>query len=157
MGAFEDKEIDSGLEQLAQLEQLEMLGGGKSSERPSASSSSSTSTATSQTNSTVQPQKAKKHNVMWVLGGGILQDKSVLKQLPLGLMVLGFGILTVGNRYYVEDLSREKLATEERISYLREHKIEMQKYYQETIKISAIATELDTIGVGLKSGAPYGI
>lgn len=159
MADIKDKEIDNGLELLAQLDMLDMLDG-KSRPQQSLSSGNAASGKSVSGNAAMpatQTKKVKKRGVMWVLGGGILQDKNSLKQLPLVLLILVFGILLVSNRYYVEDLSRDKLATEERISFLKEHKIEMQKEYQETIKISAIAKELDTVGVGLQSGAPLGI
>ena len=63
-----------------------------------------------------------------VLGGDLLADKVVLKQIPLLLLCLLFLLLIVANRYKVESLSREKQASEERINYLREHRIQMQKH-----------------------------
>ena len=83
-----------------------------------------------------------------VLGG-------VLKQRPLVLLCLLYLLLIVGNRYRVENLSREKAATEERINYLREHRIQMQKQYQQSVKISQIAEDLKGTGVGITSGPPY--
>lgn len=92
-----------------------------------------------------------------VLGGDILADNLVLKQIPLVLLCLFYLLLIVGNRYRVESLSREKAATEERINYLREHRIQMQKQYQQSVKISQIAEELKETGVGITSGPPYEI
>ena len=92
-----------------------------------------------------------------VLGGEVLGDQMVLKQIPLVLLCLFYLLLIVGNRYRVETLSREKVATEERINYLREHRIQMQKQYQQSVKISQIAEELKESGVGITSGPPYEI
>jgi hypothetical protein len=92
-----------------------------------------------------------------VLGGDVLGDQMVLKQIPLVLLCLFYLLLIVGNRYRVESLSREKVATEERINYLREHRIQMQKQYQQSVKISQIAEELKETGVGITSGPPYEI
>ena len=92
-----------------------------------------------------------------VLGGDVLADRLVLKQIPLVLLCLFYLLLIVGNRYRVEELSREKAATEERINYLREHRIQMQKQYQQSVKISQIAEELKGSGVGITSGPPYEI
>lgn len=92
-----------------------------------------------------------------VLGGDVLADKMVLKQIPLVLLCLVYLLLIVGNRYRVETLSREKAATEERINYLREHRIQMQKQYQQSVKISQIAEDLKQTGVGITSGPPYEI
>lgn len=92
-----------------------------------------------------------------VLGGDVLGDKLVLKQIPLVLLCLFYLLLIVGNRYRVEGLSREKAATEERINYLREHRIQMQRQYQQSVKISQIAEELKGRGVGITSGPPYEI
>ena len=91
------------------------------------------------------------------LGGDVLGDQMVLKQIPLVLLCLFYLLLIVGNRYRVESLSREKAATEERINYLREHRIQMQKQYQQSVKISQIAEELKETGVGITSGPPYEI
>lgn len=90
-----------------------------------------------------------------VLGGDVLADRVVLKQIPLVLLCLLYLLLIVGNRYKVESLSREKAATEERINYLREHRIQMQKQYQQSVKISQIAEDLKGTGVGITSGPPY--
>lgn len=90
-----------------------------------------------------------------VLGGDLLADKVVLKQIPLLLLCLLFLLLIVANRYKVESLSREKQASEERINYLREHRIQMQKQYQQSIKISQIAEDLREQGVGITAGPPY--
>ena len=68
-----------------------------------------------------------------------------------------FLLLLVANRYKVESLSREKMATLERINDLREHRIQMQKQYQERVKISHIAEDLSESGVGITSGPPYEI
>lgn len=96
-------------------------------------------------------------NVAHVIGGDVLKDRWVLRQIPLILLIFIFGILLVANRYRIETLQKEKTATEERISHLREKHIQMQKEYQESIKISRIAQVLDTVGVKLISGPPYEI
>lgn len=92
-----------------------------------------------------------------VLGGDILSDRLVLKQIPLMLLCLLFLLLIVANRYKVESLSREKIASQERIDDLREHRIQMQKQYQKSVKISQIAEDLGESGVGITSGPPYEI
>lgn len=92
-----------------------------------------------------------------VLGGDILGDKFVLNQIKLMLLCLFFLLLLVANRYEVESLSREKMASLERINDLREHRIQMQKQYQKSVKISQIAEELSDRGVGITSGPPYEI
>ncbi len=71
------------------------------------------------------------------------------------LMVVGLFLILIYNRYAIEDLVKEKNATTERIKYLREHKIQMQKKYQESTKISKLVEELDTLHIGLLSGPPY--
>ena len=90
-----------------------------------------------------------------VLGGDVLADKLVLRQIPLVLLCLFYLLLIVGNRSRVESLSLEKAATENRINYLREHRIQMQKQYQQSVKISQIAEDLKETGVGITSGPPY--
>ncbi|MBP3763421.1 MAG: hypothetical protein J6I49_06045 [Bacteroidales bacterium] len=92
-----------------------------------------------------------------VLGGDLLADKMVLQQIPLLLLCLVFLLLIVANRYKVESLSRDKLATQERINDLREHRIQMQKQYQKSVKLSQLAEDLSATGVGITSGPPYEI
>lgn len=92
-----------------------------------------------------------------VLGGDVLADRLVLRQIPLVLLCLVYMLMIVGNRYRVERLSREKVVTEERINYLREHRIQMQKQYQQNVMISQIAEDLKGRGVGITSGPPYEI
>lgn len=90
-----------------------------------------------------------------VLGGDILADKMVLRQIPLLLLCLGCLLVVIANRYHVEKISRDKQDTEVRINFLREHRIQMQKQYQQSIKISQIAEDLKESGVGITAGPPY--
>ncbi|MBP9991433.1 MAG: hypothetical protein KBT45_08445 [Bacteroidales bacterium] len=98
---------------------------------------------------------AKRPTLVEILGGDFLKKKSVMKQIPLLLLILVYALVVVSNRYRVEKLVKDKEATKERVEFLREHKIMMQKKYQETIKISKIAEDLDTIGIGLTAGPPF--
>lgn len=79
------------------------------------------------------------------------------KSLSWLLLLLLYGFIVVTNRYKVESLSKEKIRISNDIDYLKEQRIQMQRDYQESIRISRIAAELDTIGVGLISGPPYEI
>ena len=90
-----------------------------------------------------------------VLGGDILADKLVLRQIPLLLLCMVYLLLIIGNRYRIESLSHEKQASEERINFLREQRIQMQKQYQQSVKISQIAEDLKETGVGITAGPPY--
>lgn len=90
-----------------------------------------------------------------VLGGDILADKLLLRQIPLLLLCLVYLLLIIGNRYRIESMSRDKAATEERINYLREQRIQMQKQYQQSVKMSQIAEDLKETGVGITAGPPY--
>lgn len=90
-----------------------------------------------------------------VLGGDILADKLLLRQIPLLLLCLVYLLLIIGNRYRIESMSRDKAAAEERINYLREQRIQMQKQYQQSVKMSQIAEDLKETGVGITAGPPY--
>lgn len=92
-----------------------------------------------------------------VLGGDILADRFVVRQIPLVLLCIAYLLLIVGNRYRIESLSREIQASDERINYLREQRIQMQKQYQQSVKISQIAEDLKESGVGITAGPPYEI
>ena len=83
--------------------------------------------------------------------------KKLWKRIPKWGKVALDLLLIVGNRYRVERFSREKAATEERINFLREHRIQLQKQYQQSVKISQVAEELKESGVGICSGPPYEI
>ena len=105
-----------------------------------------------------QPKDKKK--VRWlprILGGDVLQSKAVLKQIPVILLGCFYALVMVYNRYQVEDLTKGKIVAQERINYLRECRIELQKHYQESIKLSRIAELLDSTGVGITAGPPYEI
>jgi len=145
---FREKEVEEGLEQPQVVE-----------EAPAATSAA---TDDPQVDRPAAPRRASKSDkaargLGKVLGGDLLADRLVLRQIPLVLLCLVYLLLIVGNRYKVESLSREKAATEERINYLREHRIQMQKQYQQSVKISQIAEELKENGVGITSGPPYEI
>ncbi len=105
-----------------------------------------------------QPKAKKKRN--WVLsffGGEVLQSKFVLRQKWLILLICVFALLLVYNRYRVEDLTKAKIEAQDRIDFLRESRIELQKRYQEAVKISRIAEMLDSTGVGITAGPPFEI
>lgn len=90
-----------------------------------------------------------------VLGGDMLGSKVILKQIPLLLIILGGCLIMVFVRYRVESLNKEKDRLQKQVGYMREQRVQMQKQYQESIRISRIDTELDTINVGLVAGPPY--
>lgn len=103
-----------------------------------------------------QPAGGRKPNwLSRILGGEVLQSRAVLRQVPLIVMLCFYAILLVYNRYRVEDLTKERVAAQERITYLREARIELQKRYQESIKISQIAEMLDGTGIGITAGPPF--
>ena len=85
----------------------------------------------------------------------MLGSHFVLRQIPLLLIILGFCLLMVSIRYRVESLNKDKDRLQKEVSYLREQRVQMQQQYQESIRISRIDQELDTIGVGLVAGPPF--
>lgn len=103
----------------------------------------------------INKEKRKKNVVGRVLGGDVLQDKKVLKQMPLILLLCLYGIFLVFNRYRIEDLSRRKIELQDELNYLGQKRIEQQKHIQETVKISQIAEMLDSTGIGITAGPPY--
>ena len=100
-------------------------------------------------------ENKKRGSLAQVLGGDMLGSHFVLRQIPLLLMVLGGCLLMVKVRYKVESLNKEKDRLQKEVNYLREQRVQMQKQYQESIRISRIDRELDTIGVGLVAGPPF--
>ena len=102
-----------------------------------------------------KPERKQRNWLSRILGGEVLQSRAVVKQIPLILMLCFYAILLVYNRYRVEDLTKEKAEAQDRINYLREARIELQKRYQETIKISQIAEMLDSTGIGITAGPPF--
>jgi hypothetical protein len=105
-----------------------------------------------------KPAAKKKRNwVSSIFGGEVLQSQFVLRQKWLILLLCAFGLLLVYNRYRVEDLTKARIEAKDRIDFLRESRIELQKRYQETIKISKIAEMLDSTGVGITAGPPFEI
>ena len=101
--------------------------------------------------------KKKRNWVSSIFGGEVLQSQFVLRQKWLILLLCAFGLLLVYNRYRVEDLTKARIEAKDRIDFLRESRIELQKRYQETIKISKIAEMLDSTGVGITAGPPFEI
>jgi len=105
-----------------------------------------------------QPKIGKAGRVVArVLGGEILADKVVLKQWKVVLLVLVCFLIVVANRYYVEGISRDRDETRQNIKYLREYRVQMQKRYQQSVKISQIAEDLQERGVGITAGPPFEI
>ena len=103
-----------------------------------------------------EPEKKKKKNIFGILfGGDILDNKLLSKNYGLLLLICFFSILLVGNRYWVEQLSRDKGDLEKEIQYLKQHNMDIQQKYQESVKITQISDQLDTLGIRLISGPPY--
>ncbi|MBR6440575.1 MAG: hypothetical protein IKS44_00805 [Bacteroidales bacterium] len=149
---FREKVVEEGLENSSIPEPSLEKG-----EEQVESVETDTSLSSEEKEGKVRPSDKAARGIGKVLGGDVLADKLVLKQIPLVLLCLVYLLLIVSNRYRVESLSREKAATEERINYLREHRIQMQKQYQQSVKISQIAEDLKETGVGITSGPPYEI
>lgn len=145
---FREKVVEEGLENVVVGSEMSDV-----KNETSGTSSSQISSPTSRVSTTKGDRAAR--GIGKVLGGDVLADRMVLKQIPLVLLCLVYLLLIVGNRYRVESLSRDKAATEERINYLREHRIQMQKQYQQSVKISQMAEDLKGMGVGITSGPPY--
>ena len=85
----------------------------------------------------------------------MLEKEVVLKQIPLLILILGWCLAMVAVRYRVESLTKEKNNLQKQVSYMNEQRVQMQKQYQESIRISRIDKQLDTLGVGLVAGPPY--
>ena len=88
-------------------------------------------------------------------GGDVLESKFVLRQIPLVVIIVSMCLALVAIRYEVESLTKEKSELERKVSYMREVRVQMRRQYQESIRISRIDRDLDTIGVGLVAGPPY--
>ncbi len=137
---YRDKVVEEGLEE--PIEQT---------------SPSEAARATESTETPSEPSRPKRRTPHRVPRLPKISGRWALRQLPLVVLIVIYCIVLVSNRYKVEQLSKEKIRLEREIDYLREQRIQMQREYQENIKISRIAQKLDTIGVGLISGPPYEI
>ncbi|MCR4817127.1 MAG: hypothetical protein K5842_08130 [Bacteroidales bacterium] len=102
-----------------------------------------------------QNKNRKKGGLAKVMGGDMLGSHIVLRQIPLLIIILCGCLVMVAVRYNVENLNKEKDRLQKKVSYLREQRVQMQKQYQESIRISRIDEVLDSIGVGLVAGPPY--
>ena len=154
---FREKEVEEGLEAVERRAASEVQGAA-GSEQEAESEERRAANGGQEAESVDRVAKGGKRMARGLgkmLGGEVLADRLVLRQVPLLLLCLFYLLLIVGNRYRVESLSREKAATEERINFLREHRIQMQKQYQQSVKISQIAEELKGEGVGITNGPPY--
>lgn len=87
----------------------------------------------------------------------IFRNGTMTRQIPLILLIAGWLILMVLNRYQVEGLLRKKTQVEKELDFLKEEQVQMQKEYQQSVRISRIAEELDSVGVKFISGPPYEI
>lgn len=99
--------------------------------------------------------KKKRGRLARFLGGDVLESRFVMRQIPLVLIIVAMCLVMVGIRYKVEDLMREKKALQDKVDYLKEVRVQMRRQYQESIRISRIDQDLDTLGVGLVAGPPY--
>lgn len=90
-----------------------------------------------------------------ILGGDIILSKWVLSHWRLWVLIMLYIMVAVFIRYRIENLSREKIKVEKNIDLLKEQQIQMQREYQDCIKISRISEMLDTFGIGLIAGPPY--
>ena len=91
------------------------------------------------------------------MGGDMLGSHIVLRQIPLLIIILCGCLVMVAVRYNVENLNKEKDRLQKKVSYLREQRVQMQKQYQQAVRISRIAEVLQESGVGITAGPPYEI
>lgn len=148
---FRDKVVEENLDV---LEQEEIAAAPEPVEEPEEPAEAPAPRAAAKKGPGKKAQKIGR-GIASVIGGEVFRNKAVRRQIPLMILILCYFIITISNRYRVEDLSKEKIAATERINYLREHRIQMQKQYQESVKISQIAEDLDSLGIGLIAGPPY--
>lgn len=90
-----------------------------------------------------------------ILGGDVLESEFFTNQLFLLFIILVLCLIMVSMRYQVENLNKEKENLQKELSYMHEQRVQMQKQYQESIRISRIDKELDTLDIGLVAGPPY--
>lgn len=99
--------------------------------------------------------KEKRGKLAKFLGGDVLESQFVRKQIKLVAMIVVMCLALVALRYKVESLTKEKKSLQQKIEYMSEMRVQMRRQYQESIRISRIDRDLDTIGVGLVAGPPY--
>lgn len=100
--------------------------------------------------------RAKRRGVIpSVLAGDVLQRRQVGQLLPLLGLIIIYSIMLVSARYKVESLTKEKERLTREVEYLREHRIQMQKKYQQSIKASQVAERLKDRNIGLTAVPPY--
>lgn len=95
--------------------------------------------------------------LIFLLGGEYLAQKKTRKLIPFILYICILLAISINIRYQLEDLSKEKIRREENVILLKEKQIHYQQEYQKAVKISTIASKLDTINVGLIAGPPHEI
>ena len=145
---FREKIVEEGLTEPQQEPQQPTEGA-----RNSKGEASGTATSTPKPKS----KKPSKNYIGKFLGGEFLKGSWVKQSVPFLAIIVAFWLLAVSNRYRVEKLTKEKIKVEDNIKYIREKRLQTQKEYQESVKISRIANELDSVGVGLIAGPPYEI
>lgn len=105
---------------------------------------------------TTKGHKSKKGaSLRRVLAGDMLGSRWVMEQIPLLVIIVVMCLLLVAVRYRVESLNKEVDQLQKKASYLLEQRMQMRRNYQESIRISRIDEELDTVGIGLVAGPPY--
>lgn len=84
-----------------------------------------------------------------------MDSQFVRKQIKLVALIVVMCLALVALRYKVENLTKEKESLQRQIEYMTALRVQMRRQYQESIRISRIDRDLDTIGVGLVAGPPY--
>lgn len=106
--------------------------------------------------SSEETKKSRTEKVLlFLLGGDYLALKKTRKLIPFILYICILVTLSINIRYQLEALSKEKIKLEENLILLKGKQIHHQQEYQKAVKITTIASKLDTIGVGLIAGPPY--
>ncbi|MBP5536421.1 MAG: hypothetical protein J6X62_06470 [Bacteroidales bacterium] len=87
--------------------------------------------------------------------GQPITSKTLMNWLPCIIFIAILCLLLVWHRYYVEQLSKERKAATERINMLKERQTDIQKESQQSVKISKILEEMDTLGQPMQVAPPY--
>ncbi|MDX1285273.1 MAG: FtsL-like putative cell division protein [Draconibacterium sp.] len=92
----------------------------------------------------------KRSGVRSFIGGTILTDERITRQLPFLLVLAGFGLLLIANRNWSEKTIREIEVIQDTLDELRSESITLSAKLMDASRPSEVAKKVEEAEIGLQ-------
>jgi hypothetical protein len=98
----------------------------------------------------VKSKSSKKTGVKSFIGGAILTDDRITRQLPFLLFLVVLGMLLIANRNWAERTIRQVEVLQDTLDELRSESITLSAYLMDASRPSEVAKKVEEANIGLQ-------